>query len=333
MYRSLATRTVRVTRELKLGHRAYHVRCSSSGHIVAASEDGKVSVAGPSQALIGSFPLSTHLSSVSIAPDGQTLAVTTAQGVELLDIAGLRLQSIAGRFVDAWFDARGVLWLAHRTSDSRFVIELYEGMTAQGPSCRVELEDPFGDSALMFHAGPAGGSVPLWVAAGQDGQAVYWLDHSGDELTADLLDDFEECLPPALSPDDGDHFLLVADGQELRLYDRDELAIVRRLPLPFGEAPVDDMIYLSPSSAALMYGDGLMCVIDLNAMTSTDVVVAGHEPRPVSSLYPTLREPGICSDLARLLRPSASTIASVHAVLPDPRHLQHGSLVWWQTPD
>jgi hypothetical protein len=40
-------------------------------------------------------------------------------------------------------------------------------MTTQGPSCRVELVDPFGDSALMFDAGPAGGSVPLWVAAGQ----------------------------------------------------------------------------------------------------------------------------------------------------------------------
>lgn len=333
MYRSLAARTVRVTRELKLGHRAYHVRCSSSGHIVAASEDGRVSVADPSQALIGSFRLSSHLSSVSITPDGQTLAVTTAEGVALLDIAGSRIGAIVGRFVDAWFDARGVLWLAHRTSDSRFIIELYEGKTSQGPSCRVELDDPFGDSALMFHAGPAGGSVPLWVAAGQDGQAVYWLDHSGDELTADLLDDFEECLPPALSPDDGDHFLLVADGQELRLYDRDELAVVRRLPLPFEDAPVEDLIYLSPSSAALIYGDGLMCAIDMKAMTSTEVVVAGHEPRPVSSLYPTLRESGFCSDVARLLRPSAFTIASVHTVLPDPLHLQHGSLVWWQTPD
>jgi hypothetical protein len=161
---------------------------------------------------------------------------------------------------------------------------------------------------------------------------VYWLDHSGDELTADLLDDFEECLPPALSPDDGDHFLLVADGRELRLYDRDELAVVRRLPLPFDDAPVDDLIYLSPTSAALTCGDGLMCVIDLKAMTSTEVVVAGHAPRPVSALYPTLSEPGFCSDVAKLLRPSASTIASVHTVLPDPGHLQHGSLIWWQTP-
>jgi len=331
MYRSLTTRAVRVTGELKLGHRAYHVRCSSSGHIAAASEDGRVSVTGPSQALVGSFHLNTHLSAVSIAPDGQTLAATTAAGVELLDIAGSRLQAIAGRFVDAWFDARGVLWLAHRTSDSRFVIELYDKMTTKGPSCRVELEDPFGDSALMFHAGPAGGSVPLWVAAGQDGQAVYWLDHSGDELTADLLDDFETCLPPALSTDDGDHFLLVADDQ-LRLYDRDELAVVRRLPLPFEDAPVDDLTYLSPTSAALTYSDGLICVIDMKAMTSTEVVVTGHEPRPVSALYPTLREPGFCSDVARLLRPSASTIASVHRVLPDPGHLQHGSIVWWQTP-
>lgn len=332
MYRSSTTRTVRVAGELNLGHRAYHVRCSSSGHIAAASEDGRVSVAGPSQALIGSFHLHAHLSAIAMAPDGQTLAATTATGVELLDIAGTRLQVIAGRFVDAWFDAKGVLWVARRTSDSRFVIELYDGVIAKGSSCRVELEDPFGDSALMFHTSPVEGSVPLWVAAGQDGQAVYWLDNSGDELTAELLDDFEGCHPPALSPDDGDHFLLVADGQELRLYDRAELAVVHSLPLPFEDASVDDLMYLSPTSAAIAYGNGLICVIDLKAMTSTDIVVAGHEPRPVSALYPTLREPGFCSDVARLLRPSASTIASVHTVLPDPSHVQHGSLVWWQNP-
>lgn len=282
--------------------------------------------------MIGAFRLNTHLSAVSIAPDGQTLAVTTAEGVELLDITGSKRQAIAGRFVDAWFDARGVIWLARRNSDSQFVIELYDGSTLQGPTCRVELEDPFGDAALMFHTGPAAGSVPLWVAAGQDGQAVYWLDHSSDELTADLLDDFEGCLPPALSPDDGDHFLLLTDSQELRLYDRDELAVVRKVPLPFDGSPVDDLIYLSPTSAALTYSDGLMCVIDLEAMTLTEVVLAGHEPRPISALYPMLSEPGFCSDVARLLRPSPSTIVSVHTVLPDPGHLQHGSLAWWQTP-
>lgn len=327
----MTARTMRVAAELELGHRAYHVRCSSAGHIVAASKDGTVSVAGPSHALIGSFHLNTHLSAVSISPDGQTLAVTTAEGVELLDVAGSTLQTIVGRFVDAWFDARGVLWLARRVSDSRFVIELYDGLTAQAPSCRIELEDPFGDSALMFPEGPVEGSVPLWVAAGQDGQAVYWLDHSDDALTADVLDDFEGCHPPVLSPGAGDRFLLLADFDELRIYDRDELAVVRRLPLPFGDVSVDDAIYLSPTSVVLNYADGLLCEIDLKTLTMTEVVVAGHEPRPVAMLYPTLEESGICSDLARLLRPSAGTIASVHTVLPDPKHVQHGLLVWWQT--
>ena len=332
MFPGLTVRTVRVARELKLGHRAYHVRCSASGHIAAASEDGIVSVAGPSKTLIGSLRLNIPLSAISVAPDGKLLALTTAEGVELLDLAGSKLRIFAGRFVDAWFDARGMLWLAHRASDDQFVIEIYDEATARRPSRRIELKDPFGDSALMFPVSPAEGSVPLWIAAGQDGQAVYWLDLSDDDLTADLLDDFDGCLPPALSPD-GDHFLLVSDDHELRLYDRNELAIVRRLPLPFEDAPVNDLMYRNPRSAVLNYGDGLICVIDLEKMTSREIVVAEHEPRPVAELYPSLREPGLCSDVARLLRPSSSTFASVHTVLPDPSHLQHGSLVWWQVSD
>ena len=203
------TELVNPTAELSLNHRAFHVRASCAGHLAVASADGTVSVVGLDRKIVGSLELKCALSAISLSPSGHMLAITLKDEVQLVNLQGDILHRLAGPVVDAWFDSDAKLWLAKRTDNSRnFSVAIYEDGNLETALSHVVVEDPFGDSALLFPNRPSDDPVAIWVAAGQDGQVVAWLELENGRINVDILDDFGQCSPPEKSPISEEFLLL-----------------------------------------------------------------------------------------------------------------------------
>jgi len=167
------------------------------------------------------------------------------------------------------------------------------------------------------------------VAAGQDGQVVVWLDFSECEISADLQDEFEQCCPPEVSPAN-EEFLIPVETNEMRRYDLYSLEQLGELRLPGKTSLINDTTYLDASEALITIENGLLYRVDLSSMSIVSLIeIAGHEMRETRELYPGLDDTDLSSDLVQVLLPGCGGIASVHTVLPDPKHRQHSVLVWW----
>lgn len=324
-------KTTRVTpaAELKLGHRAFHFRSSCDGHLVVASEDGVVSVLSQTQERVSSLSLQKGLRGVSVAPDGSRIVLIFDDLIQITDQRGNPWIEIAGPAIDASFDSFFRLWIARRTGDRHTVnISVYEHADRLEDGLTCSLDDPFGESLVMFPNRPLTGPIPIWVAGGQNGQIISWVELDGDILSVDVLDDFEGCCPPALSPT-GDHFLLPTEHDELRQYDLLTHEIVGRMH--FTEH-VREAIYLDADDALVATEDGRIYRMAPSSMSiKSEVQVVGHEPRPTFELYPRVRGEDLSSDLVSVLAPGGAGLLSIHTVLPDKHLRQYSQVVWWSS--
>ena len=263
--------------KLWLGHRAFHVRSSTSGHIVAATADGIVSVVAPDFTRVGSFAIGRQLRSIGLDPAGQVLAATLDEGASLLDFKGRTLRTMSGWLVDAWFDLEGRLWTIGRGGSAHDAsVSLYDNASQDAPALRVRLADPFGGSSWLFPNSISSAPFPVWVTAGEDGQAVYWLETISQGLRANLQDDFEFCTPPRMNHT-GKGFLLLAEGKELRWYTFPGLELIASLDLPPGASAADARL-LSDDEALVTTKAGIVYLVGLRAMTiQAEIRVAGHD--------------------------------------------------------
>lgn len=236
-----------------------------------------MSVVAPDHRRVGSFSVGRQLRSISLDPAGHVIAATLDEGASLLDFQGRTLRTISGWLVDAWFDQEGRLWTIARGSSAHDAsVSLYERADQGQPILRVRLADPFGGSNWLFPNSIRPEPVPVWLTAGEDGQAIYWIETISQGLRATLQDDFEFCTPPRMNPA-GNGFLLLAEGKELRWYTFPGLELIASLDLPPGTSGADARL-LSEDEALVTTTAGIVYLIGLRAMSiQAEIRVAGHD--------------------------------------------------------
>ena len=317
---------------VKLRHRAVHMDVTPSGHVVAVSKDGVGTLVEPGQVKPKEFDLSSHPKGIAITPAGDLLAVAKEFALSLIRLPDFaEKQCIHGAFESCLF--RGsLLWTAARTGmDSAMVDvrELNEGKVL----ARVEVEDPFGESSLMLFRGPNENTVALWVAAGQDGQCLYWMEHAGSITTATRCPNLEETTLPAFDRD-GRRFLVVSEN-DLCLHDYPGGARLGKLEWTFDDDFPSEMISFVGEDHALMHsGNGHLFLVDLHAMKiAEEITIEGHELRPIRELYPTLSDADLCSDLSTFAALPDGGFVSVHRELPEKSTShQRDELAFWRIP-
>lgn len=317
---------------VKLRHRAVHMDVAPSGLLVAVSKDGMGSVVEPGQVKPKEFDLSSHPKGIAISPSGDLLAVAKEFALSLIRLPDFaEKQCIHGAFESCLF--RGsLLWTAARTGMDTAMVdvrELNEGKVL----ARVEVEDPFGESSLMLFRGPNENTVALWVAAGQDGQCLYWMEHTGSTMTATRCPNLEETTPPAFDHDGG-RFLVVSEN-DLCLHDYPGGAPPGKLEWPFDDDFPSEMISFVGEHHALMHsGNGRLFLVDLQAMKiAEEIALEGHPLRPTRELYPNLKNDALCSDLSTFMPLPNGAFVSVHRELPAKSPLDgRDQLVFWHIP-
>jgi hypothetical protein len=207
-------------------------------------------------------------------------------------------------YSDAQFDSNGTYLLCAAKRDAHHIeVQLRE---AEGCSVvnRVLVADSFGGSNASFHPTALPDTWTLWVAAGQEGQCVYWLKCEGGSLRVRLEPCLENTIPPAFSPG-GDEYLTIETGGPLHRYRYPQTQLLGTCDSLYGEEDLfDSVCYLDNARALARSVNGRIALIDTPTMRVVkDVIVEGHLPRPVEECYPKLAgDKQLCTDISYFVR-------------------------------
>src|SRR5262249_154977 len=134
------------------------------------------------------------------------VVVQTFSGNRLTEIQPPQWRKDASRFTkqgfdDCFFDEGGKsLWVVGPITDDETELQLIDTSdwsTVQ----KTAVEDQFGASSCSLHGTGRSGLVSLWMAAGQDGQHVFWLKRRGSSFTSEQEEQLVNTIPPVFSPD------------------------------------------------------------------------------------------------------------------------------------
>lgn len=323
--------------EAALGHTTCHIDVARSGHIVAIARKGPSSLLAPDHTTITSFRILHDPTDVAISPDGNLLAITGRDGLLISAPQAVKdLHGAEGSFESCYFSPDGALWCAERLDSDKIGLQIRDTATSQ-PIARAEFDDPFGDSQCRFYPHPIGNHVAIWVAAGQDGQCLFWAHREGPEIIVDRFKDLDETTPPSFSPD-GKQFLVIGN-QELRHYVFPHGPLIASMEWPdeTGDDAIGDIVSFVDSNRALLTSnENRLFLIDLSEMAIIDeIAIRGHEPRPIGEVYPRLSgQTGLCGDLSFFMRMPDGDFLSVHREFPSVgTDHGHDRLLTWRVAD
>jgi hypothetical protein len=291
---------------IDLRHRANFLRgAPDKSRVIAAAEDGHFSILSSNLNEARSHRHPSKIRAISLDPTHQQLVVVDGKSgsLTLLDLDGKRLLEIAApqldentpRWVKPGFDAchfdetDKLLWLGAPRNAEEYEIRLVE--TEEWSLVdKAILVDPFGGSSCSFYETGKPGLTSLWLAAGQDGQRVFWLNRTMNRFSCTLEPRLADTFPPVFSPN-GDHFLVVNDNDGIRKFAFPE---IEQLGLPLQSRDEETLFsgslcYFNEGQALAGTGYGRIFLVDTDCMSIEDeVAVEDHEPRPIGEYYPTL---------------------------------------------
>jgi hypothetical protein len=290
---------------IDLEHRSLFLRGDPfRSNVVSAAEDGRMSILSPDLKRVRSLQHSTRIRAVSPNPSGQGFAVVEDGSGSLIvqDHAGRLLELAAPDadkgepgwfergFGDCFFDRSGAfLWLAARRSAEEIEIRLIE-TAAWSLVARATVGDPFRWSSCSFHPTGRPGLLSLWLAAGQDGQQVYWLEEDRGGISCTLEPRLTNSLPPVFSPG-GERLLVVGEDGAICQYG---FPGMHRIGPPLISGDEDDqfavsLAYLDEGRALAASNEQRIFLIDTARMkVEEEVALEGHEPRPIAEYDPAL---------------------------------------------
>jgi WD40 repeat protein len=273
--------TIAPATEVELSHRAWPVAVAESGHIAALSKDGRGTLLAPDHSTPSSLKVPVDASDAALSATGDLLAVAARGKLVLISTATLRPVHRLDDSIEACcFLHSGALWTVARWDEDSAAVEVREP-EAWKVVARTELMDPFGNSSFMVRSHPDGEHVAILVAAGQDGQNLFWAHRDGSDIGVDRFPGIEDTRLPSFLPS-GKQFLAICDGNELRRYKFPRGPLVGKMAWPFDdmENQIGDRVSCVDSDRALL--ESLECrlyLVDLRKMEIADeVCIRGHEP-------------------------------------------------------
>ncbi len=308
--------------KIDLEHRAYFELRGAPfrSRVIAAAEDGQLSILSPDLEEVQVRRLPTKVRAVSLHPSDQRLAwvdgktgsltVQDSHGSRLLEIAPPEVREMTPTWIERGFDDcfysedGQFLWTIAPLNSEDVVVQLHEAETG-ATIARAALKDPFGGSSCSFHPTRRPDLTSLWLAAGQDGQQVYWLKRTRGGFSCTLEAKLRNTIPPIFSPN-GEQILVVNDLNAICKF---QFPAMQQVASPLESGDEDDpfstsLCYLTDRHALAGTNEQRIFLLDTVQMrVEAEVSVEGHEPRPIGEYYPSLaKERGLGTDISYFAR-------------------------------
>ena len=317
---------------VNLDHRAYHLRGAPSQSLcVAASSEGAITLVDIDSGRRSFGRMRSKIHDIYPHPSQRLLALIDDEEGKLsvVDFDGTRLfeqePPPRNKTVSDWeqqgfdgcfFDQNGDYLWSVAPPLTRGTVEVQLRETNRWSLVgSVTVLDPFEESSCSFHATCKPDMTALWLAAGQNGQRVYWVTKHSDSVDAELEPFLEDTTAPVFAPV-GNEFLVIDDLPSVCKYrfpTERKLGVCRSKrgeALYFGGY----LCYLDARSALVHSHHSRLFRIDLRAMKiAEEIVIRGHEPRPFEEYYPTLRgDQTLCTDITYFARFGESVVLGYH---------------------
>ena len=188
----------------------------------------------------------------------------------------------------------------------------------------IILEDELFKSAVEFTSLPETDKVCMMFLAGQDGMMTYFLTNNNGKIICEKKDDLDDVAGISFS-DDNSKFLSVSAYnldriscysypavEVLNEYESDEEQI-EECQLGYGSFFIDNKY------AVAEIGENLYYILNTDSMKiESRLVVKGHEPKPISYYWPTLKDDiGETTDLSYFYKTGNYLISPFKSVPAD----------------
>jgi hypothetical protein len=303
-------------RTIELDHRAFHLRYASRRSLlVVAGIGGPISLVDLATGRTRSLTALPRVGDISPHPSQSWLAVTDevtgrllvidTKGSLLYELMPPELHDVPSKRSPLGFsgclfgEEADSLWAVAPMSATAVEIQLR--LTGDWRIAgQITVEDPYHESSCSLHATSRPDVVALWLAAGQDGQQVYWITRRPGGIDAVREPFLENTIPPAFSPRGGEYVVVEDQGTLCKYpFPTDRKLGTCHAPGGEDEGFAESLCYLDGSNALVMTRDQRVFRVDLQRMkVAGEVLIAGHEPRPTKHYYPRLKEDeSLCTDL------------------------------------
>lgn len=241
-----------------------------------------------------------NLDSLSFHPDQELAAfIMEDAAIGAGDFTGRLLWSKAGAYVCVLFSRDGgLIWSVDKLDEENLRISVFhsgDGTLAHS----LDLQDPFGDSALRLMDIPGSDAVTLELAAGQDGISVYEFSIQQDGLYSREMFPQGCYLSPAWHPDGSQLFTLENDAQVYARFTYPALELLLEQDPHDGDYedeyeeednyPGYGMLYLQNGQVITQNTNERFFLFDPETMERIgEWAFAGYEPVPASVVFPSL---------------------------------------------
>jgi len=301
---------------------------SLSGSAILVNTNGIAAVLAPGLVVRKRFQYRDLPAEISISRSGERIASIHYKRLRVADVASeCFIATFDGEFEHAEFMTDAVLWASRK---NEAVIDVFD-IDRERLIATKEIDDPFGDSAIVFCAHPDRDHVAVWVAAGQDGQCINWARLNDDGAIAITpLHGIVETTPPVFDAT-GERFLIIVND-EIRHYAFGDDRLLGSLSWPFDDDDAFSHVAYAAANRAVFQSNNTsrLFAVDLDTMSVLDeVVLEGHEARPARDLY-KLNDDELTTDVSYLVSHSGNAVVSMHLDLPCPdiRVANQRALLW-----
>jgi hypothetical protein len=297
-----------------LDHRAYYLRGSQNNpSYMAASQDGYVAVLDETFKVVNHLRFESEIKDISLDSSQRRISVVDSKSGNLfvgdLDGKVIFKDQKYQRFEACFFQAKaGLMWGIQRISGEEVECYVFDTLN-WNVIANLSINDDFIDSSFSFHEVPDNHGVSLWMAAGQDGQKIFWLKLNQGKIECQEESLLEDTIPPAFN-DAGNEFL-VSDDQKLYRYSYPSVQLLDSYSYPDDTYIGYSLCYIGKDQALISMGDGRIFKINTEKMMMVEeVIVKGHEPKAAEYYYPSLKgDPEICTDISGFYRYGNKIIA------------------------
>lgn len=280
-----------------LNHRSSYF----SGNLVAA-QNGSISLLDENFSVLRSFQLEPEIKCVSLdLPGNRFCAVYSKQGKLFVgDFNGKLIFDGAGCLgvETCYFQGKtNLFWCINRITADEVKCVVYDTINWNLVS-ELKIEDFFADSYFSFREVPNSNTLSLWMAAGQDGQKIFWLNLKEQIIECIEETSIEDTTPPAFN-DSGNEFL-VTDDEKLYRYEYPGIKLSGTYEYPEDTYVGYSLCFIGNNRAIIEIGQGRIFIVNVDKMQIEDeVIIKGHEPQAVEVYYPNIKgDLELCTDVS-----------------------------------